>query len=63
LLDAPFLEPSRKGINFFVKGYFYKELDRYLKKALLAGSSLHGGLVGGLEGCVYWDVNRAPFSW
>jgi hypothetical protein len=50
-----FLAPSREEINFFIKGYVYKEYERYFKKGLLAGSSLHRALFGNLDGFGYWD--------
>jgi hypothetical protein len=60
-----------EGINFFIQGNFYKEFEKYIKKALKAGSSLHTGPVkGNVEGFIYWDFRErkrnhiwAPLLW
>jgi len=36
----------REGKNFFIYRNFYEEFERYVKKALQTGTSVHRDLVG-----------------
>jgi len=46
-------------MSFFIWGNFYKEFERYVKKALYVSSSHHRGPVKEtLEEFVYWDFGE-----